>query len=28
LGWEPLFTIDEALQETAGWYERFFRDAR
>jgi CDP-glucose 4,6-dehydratase len=28
LGWEPLFSIDEALQETAIWYERFFRDAR
>ena len=28
LGWEPLFRIDEALQATVAWYERFFRDAR
>ena len=24
LGWQPLFTLDEGLQQTIDWYKRFF----
>jgi CDP-glucose 4,6-dehydratase len=26
LGWRPLFTLDEGLQKTVGWYENFLGD--
>lgn len=28
LSWKPFFSIDEALQQTVAWYERFLRNAR
>jgi len=28
LGWKPLYALDEALQATVFWYERFLSDAR
>lgn len=27
LGWKPLFTLDQGLQATIGWYQEYLRDA-